>query len=146
VKTRIDKVSPTNSAGLAACHHIRRVVFCDEQRVPASIEWDNLDVQCTHYLLYVDDVPGVTARVRPYTPQDMKIERVAALKEVRGRGFSRILMEHILAELKAGPATHAILNAQTAVKDFYAQLGFIPQGDEFIEADIPHVHMRLKLR
>jgi len=146
VKTRIDEVSAGNLEGLAQCHHIRRVVFCVEQGVPEEIEWDDLDAQCRHYLLFVDDAPVATARVRPYKPQVMKIERVAALKTHRGLGLGRVLMDRILADLKAGPTSEVVLNAQTAVRDFYSALGFVTHGDEFFEADISHVHMRLKLR
>lgn len=150
--TRIERYQGDESEPLAHCHHIRRTVFCDEQGVAADLEWDDLDPACTHYLLFVNDTPGATARIRPYKPGQVKIERVAALKAYRGQGLGRLLMERILADLKGdlgdlqkGPATEAILNAQTAVRDFYAALGFVAVGPEFVEADIPHIHMRLKL-
>jgi predicted GNAT family N-acyltransferase len=37
------------------------------------------------------------------------------------------------------------LNAQTHALGFYEQLGFRAQGEEFMEAGIPHRHMRLVL-
>lgn len=130
---------------MAHCHRIRRVVFCDEQGVAADLEWDDQDPVSTHYLLYLNDAPVATARTRPYKPGEAKIERVAALKPARGQGLGRLLMERVLADLKSSSATEAVLNAQTAVRDFYTRLGFVPVGPDFIEADIPHVHMRLKL-
>lgn len=143
---RIEQLPGSEAASLTICHDIRRTVFCVEQGVPESVEWDDLDGACTHYLLFVDDVPAATARVRPYKPGEMKIERVAALKQHRGLGLGRRLMDRIMADLKQGPAQEAILNAQTAVREFYSQFGFVAHGLEFVEADIPHVHMRLKLR
>ncbi len=146
MKTRIEQVTGADTAALTHCHNIRREVFCDEQGVAADLEWDDLDMVCTHYLLYVDSTPAATARIRTYKPGEMKIERVAALKRYRGQRLGLLLMERILADLKRTTATEAILNAQTAVRDFYAHLGFVPVGPEFVEAEIPHVHMRLKLR
>jgi ElaA protein len=143
----IIQIPGSDTDALAPCFTIRRQVFCQEQGVPEAIEWDNLDNSCAHYLLTVDGTPVATARVRRYKPGEMKIERVAALKSHRGRGLGLTLMERIMADLRADPTAHeAILNAQTAVRDFYAQLGFAPHGPEFVEADIPHIHMRLKLR
>jgi predicted GNAT family N-acyltransferase len=145
VKTRVQRITPPDTAALTHCHNIRREVFCEEQGISADLEWDDFDAICTHYLLFIDDVPAVTARIRPYKPGEVKIERVAALKKYRGQGLGLLLMEHILADLKANAPIEAILNAQTIVRDFYTRLGFEPHGPEFVEAEIPHIHMRLKL-
>ncbi|MBL8643141.1 MAG: GNAT family N-acetyltransferase [Rhodospirillaceae bacterium] len=143
---RIDQLAGTDTAAQALCHTIRRVVFCDEQRVPPALEWDDLDPICTHYLLYVDGVPAATARVRLYKPGVIKIERVAALKQYRRLGIGRRLMERVMADLSQGPATEAVMNAQTQVRSFYEQFGFVASGPEFVEADIPHIFMSMKLR
>jgi predicted GNAT family N-acyltransferase len=145
VKTHIEDVSALNTNTFAQCQRIRRVVFCLEQNVPESIEWDGLDADCSHVLLWVDGLAVGTARTRPYGVNLFKIERVAVLKTHRGQGLGQVLMRHILAHARLSGASHAVLNAQLAVKDFYAGLGFVAEGPEFVEADIPHVHMRLSL-
>ncbi len=142
-------IEEINAAQIGLFTHsqtIRREVFCVEQGVPESIEWDDLDAVCRHFLLWLDGAAVATARTRPYGTNLLKIERVAVLKSYRRRGLGRVLMEHILAAARASSADDAVLNAQTAVRTFYADLGFIAEGPEFIEVDIPHVHMRLKLR
>jgi len=135
-----------SDADFAACRTIRREVFCIEQKVPEAVEWDGLDDRCRHFLLRLDGVPAATARSRAYGPGDYKIERVAVLKTHRGSGLGKALMVHVLAHARGTDAATAVLNAQTLVKDFYAGLGFVADGPEFIEADIPHVHMALRLR
>lgn len=40
---------------------------------------------------------------------------------------------------------NAILHAQVATRSFYAALGFVAEGPEFVEAGIPHVLMRKEL-
>ncbi len=145
MKIHIDDVSAENTHTFALCQHIRRVVFCLEQNVPESLEWDGLDGDCRHALLWSDGLAVGTARTRPYGVNLFKIERVAILKSHRGQGLGRVLMEHLLVNARVTGADYAVLNAQLAVKNFYAGFGFIAEGPEFIEAEIPHVHMRLKL-
>jgi predicted GNAT family N-acyltransferase len=141
----IQDLTAADEAAFAQCRHIRRDVFCVEQRVPESIEWDAFDATCRHYLLRVDDTPCGTARTRHYAPGVWKIERVAVLKPFRKSGRGRELMLHMIAQARSDAAREIVLNAQTVVAAFYAGLGFVAEGPEFKEADIPHVRMRLKL-
>lgn len=145
LETHIVEIAGTDTAALRECHHIRHEVFCAEQGVAEALEWDGLDTTCRHFLIFADGVAAGTARLRPYKPGLAKIERVAVLKRFRGLGLGRRLMVQLIAQARNGHQ-EAILNAQTAVRDFYAALGFAAEGPEFEEANIPHVHMRLKLR
>lgn len=145
MKTRIQDVSALEPTTFALCQHIRRQVFCQEQNIAESLEWDGLDDQCRHLLAWADGVAVGTARARPYGDNLFKIERVAVLKSHRGQGLGQQLMNHFIALGTALGAAQAVLNAQVSVRDFYAKLGFIAEGPEFVEADIPHVHMRRKL-
>jgi predicted GNAT family N-acyltransferase len=145
LKIAITEVSTAKPDTFAPCMQIRRQVFCLEQKVPETVEWDGLDGDCRHFLLWADGQAVATARIRPYGPSLIKIERVAVLKSHRGLGLGRVLMVQILANARASGASQAVLNAQSAVKGFYADLGFVPEGPEFVEADIAHVRMRLSL-
>jgi predicted GNAT family N-acyltransferase len=127
----------------ASCFAIRREVFCGEQGVAEALEWDGLDGQCRHLLAVLDGVPVGTARTRTYAPGIGKIERVAVLGAMRRAGVGRALMDTAIADLRAQGLGTIILNAQTAVRDFYTRLGFGAEGPEFLEADIPHFRMRL---
>jgi predicted GNAT family N-acyltransferase len=136
----IAAIPGTNRDAVAPCFLIRRRVFCEEQAIAEDLEWDGLDSDCLHYLLAVDGVPVGTARLRPYGPGSVKIERVAVLRAHRGRGFGGVLMRAILGDVDRD-ARRAVLNAQSVVRGFYERLGFVAEGPEFLEADIPHVHM-----
>jgi predicted GNAT family N-acyltransferase len=54
--------------------------------------------------------------------------------------------EAALAAARAGDAEAALLHAQTHVQGFYARLGFVAFGPEFVEDGILHVAMSLPLR
>ena len=84
-----------------------------------------------------------TARTR-FLADDrgVKIERVAVLKSLRGRGIGKAIMIRALSDITVGPA---VLNAQLQVERFYARLGFITQGEVFQEAGIDHVRMVKKI-
>src|SRR3954466_13808961 len=130
---------------MAAARAIRETVFCVEQGVSAEEEWDGKDAESDHFLLTDGGVPIGAARTRPYEPGAAKIERVAVLKEYRGRGAGRAIMDAVLEHLSASSFTTAILNAQTAVEEFYKDLGFISEGARFMEAEIEHVRMTKRL-
>jgi len=120
---------------------IRQLVFCDEQGVSAAEEWDGLDEACEHYLLMDGDNAMGTARTRILPGGTAKIERVAILKQHRGGGSGRALMDFIMARLKEADPPAIALNAQCSVEKFYAKLGFVAHGDIFDDAGIPHIHM-----
>ncbi len=121
-----------------AARRIRQIVFCEEQGVSAADEWDGNDDACDHFLLIDGGDPIGCARLRPYTGGTIKVERVAVLKNQRGRGAGVAIMRALLVRL-AGKTV--VLNAQLAVEGFYAKLGFVPKGEIFNEAGIDHIHM-----
>jgi predicted GNAT family N-acyltransferase len=144
---QIRRVDPRDATALSACLALRKDVFCVEQGVPETLEWDGRDGACLHFLAMDGGMPVGTARLRPYEGgRSAKIERVAVLRAARGRGVGRLLMHAALDHARANGFAEAVLNAQTAVQPFYEDLGFAPQGDVFMEAGIPHIHMRLALR
>ena len=120
---------PTDHERLSA---IRRAVFIVEQQVPEALEWDDDDATATH-LLAIDPASGEavgTARILP----DGKIGRMAVLQPWRGRGIGRTLLREAIARSRRKPFLHA----QVQAIDFYRAEGFIPTGEPFDEAGIPH--------
>ncbi len=132
---------PVTDPRMTAARRIRQIVFCDEQQVPANLEWDEHEAMCEHVLAEIDGVPLGAARVRPYAPGIYKVERVAVLREARGQGLGLLIMADIMRRLADRKAVSVILNAQAQVESFYHRLGFVSEGERFVEAGIPHVHM-----
>lgn len=127
---------------------VRRAVFVDEQGVPESLEWDEYEETATHFVAYDAGRPVGAARYREYEldgDRVCKVERVAVLEASRGEDWGRRLMESLEAEAKEADFDRFYLHAQTTAQAFYEQLGYEQVGEEFLEADIPHVKMVKRL-
>jgi predicted GNAT family N-acyltransferase len=119
---------------------IRRAVFVDEQGVPETLEVDGRDDGAWHLL--ARDAAGLSvgcARVLP----DAHIGRLAVLRAVRGQGVGRALLDAAVVLGRRLGMSDLHLHAQVRAQGFYEAAGFIAEGDEFPEAGIAHVAMRL---
>jgi len=121
---------------------VRQAVFIDEQQVPVELEWDNLDHDCLHWLaINEQDEPVGTVRMQ----RDGHIGRMAVLKAYRNQGVGKGLLEAVIAEAQNKQLLEVYLYAQTQVQGFYNTYGFSAEGEEYMDADIPHITMRLRL-
>ena len=122
---------------------IRQRVFIEEQSVPQDIEWDGLDEEATHFLALNEMGLALgTARLLTSTGQ---IGRMAVVKEQRGRDIGRQLLQAAIDHAVEVGLERVFLHAQTHAEGFYRKSGFLPIGEEFMEAGIPHVEMALVL-
>jgi predicted GNAT family N-acyltransferase len=121
---------------------IRDAVFVREQAVPATLEHDGRDEGAEHFVARGDDGRAVgTARLLP----SGQIGRVAVLREHRGRGLGRKLLDLAVATARACGHPEVFLHAQVGTEPFYAAAGFRAEGERFVEAGIDHVTMRRTL-
>lgn len=109
-----------------------------EQNVPLAEEQDEHDGDALHILALLDGKPVGTARVLRKDARTAKITRVAVLRRARGTGLGAALIRE--AEAASG-ARKFVLDAQSHALKFYARLGYIAVGGEFLEAGILHRHM-----
>lgn len=120
---------------------IRFEVFVDEQKVPAEIELDDMDAVCLHAVAY--DAAGAaigTGRLLP----DGHIGRMAVRQPGRGTGVGGAILTLLMEKARERGDAAVVLNAQTVAAPFYARHGFVQQGEQFEEAGIAHVEMRLQ--
>ncbi|MFN0314836.1 MAG: GNAT family N-acetyltransferase [Burkholderiales bacterium] len=117
---------------------IREAVFVDEQKVPVELEWDEEDVRCVHVLAEASNGAAIgTGRLLP----DGHVGRMAVLQPWRRRGVGSALLVHLVDLAKRSGRKVLRLHAQSYVADFYRRHGFIVEGEEFMEAGIPHRYM-----
>lgn len=132
----------THSAELA---EIRAQVFMQEQGVSAKDEWDGLDEQATHFLVMDAGQAIGCARLLVAEVQGQAvfhIGRVALLKPWRGQGIGQRLMREVIQYCRAQDRRKSIdLYAQCERQSFYQALGFVAQGEVFMDAGMPHIRM-----
>ncbi|HSC48510.1 MAG TPA: GNAT family N-acetyltransferase [Gammaproteobacteria bacterium] len=120
---------------------VRLAVFVQEQGIPESEEWDEMDAVCEHVLAQDEDgTPIATGRLAP----DGKIGRMAVLKAWRGRGLGAALLRFLMESARRRAFPQCYVYAQSHASGFYARYGFAAQGEEFMEAGILHRRMQLR--
>ena len=133
----------TSSSDINTCHLIRKKVFCEEQNISKDIEFDNLDYLCEHFLIFKNQIPIATARVRKKENYIYKVERVAVLiSQRRGRVGSFLIKEIIRKYCKNDKKNSILLHSQVSVKNFYKKLNFNSYGNQFSEDGILHIAMK----
>ncbi|MEJ8837347.1 YbgC/FadM family acyl-CoA thioesterase [Ramlibacter sp. AN1133] len=126
----------------AEAGRIRTEVFVKEQRIPAELEWDEADATALHAVAYNRLGQAIaTGRLLPATGGVAKIGRMAVHQVLRGGGFGEQVLRTLALEAARRGDRAIELHAQRTAKDFYARLGFEPQGTPFEEAGIPHLTM-----
>lgn len=139
---------PVTSAidGMKAAY-IRQVVFVLGQNVPVEEEFDGSDEHAKSFLLMKNGEAIGTIRYLIDGPHEFHIGRVAIVEKYRGHGYGKAMMRWLHNHIyeKYNPA-HITIHAQSYLKKFYEQFGYIAEGDEFLEAGIRHFKMTVTLK
>ncbi|QIW82311.1 GNAT family N-acetyltransferase [Bacillus tequilensis] len=133
----------TTENDLRAALDIRRTVFIEEQNICESDEFDEFDTlqeQCQHILVYHEKQPVGTGRVR-ILDHTGKLERICILKPYRKYGLGKLIISELENIMKEKGITACKLHGQTQAAGFYQKLGYQISSQEFMEDGIPHVLM-----
>ncbi|MBC8570057.1 GNAT family N-acetyltransferase [Oscillospiraceae bacterium NSJ-54] len=123
---------------------IRDTVFVKEQQF--KDEFDDMEVKALHLVLYDEaGAPMATARMFPGEDGAYHYGRIAVLKEYRGQGLGRTLLDELEKKTRQLGGKWGELGAQCRARGFYEKCGYIACGDEYYEEYCPHVPMRKKL-
>lgn len=129
---------------LAAALLVRKSVFVDEQGVSPELEIDEYDVlggDTTHAIVLLGEQVVAAGRLRPVGTQLGKLERIAVLNEHRGCRFGIALTRYLEELALHRGLVRLTMNAQQSARNFYAKLGYVADGPEFLEAGIVHTRM-----
>lgn len=140
----VRKVNST--ADLLSCFSIRYDVFVQEQEVPFVLEVDNRDFlpSTVHILVLENEKPVGTLRVIQDSATSYHLGRIAVVKDFRGRGLGRLLVEQAHAELQKRHegVVEITLDAQEYAIAFYERLGYsLTERERFLDAGIWHREM-----
>ena len=128
--------------GLSQLKNIREKVFIQEQKVTPELEWDGMDENAMHFLVFKDEEAIGCARavvIKNY----MQLGRMAVLKEYRGQGIGSALLEKAMTIAKLNQLSAIYISAQCHAIDFYKKFGFEVKSDIYLDAEIPHRDMTL---
>ena len=121
---------------------IRTAVFVQEQHIPVELEWDEADATALHAVAYNRLGQAVaTGRLLPAHDGVATVGRMAVHQVLRGCRVGEQVLRALAAAAHQRGDRAVTLHAQRTARDFYARLGFAPQGEPFEEAGIPHLTM-----
>ena len=69
---------------------------------------------------------------------------MAVLKSYRRQGIGRKMIQALMGCGRKNSITDFHVSSQITAIEFYNKMGFEPFGEEFLEAGIKHINMKLK--
>ncbi len=121
---------------------MRIEVFVQEQLIPLEMERDPADAHCLHAVAYNRlGQPVATGRLLPSEAGSARIGRMAVKRLLRGAGQGALVLRTLVDAARQRGDRQVLLHAQRSAEGFYARAGFVPQGDGFEEAGLPHIEM-----
>jgi predicted GNAT family N-acyltransferase len=121
---------------------VREAVFIREQGVTPELEWDGLDETAHHVLALSGAGQAIgCGRILP----NAHIGRIAVMPEWRGKKVGTALLEGLLAYAASRHYPEVDLDAQVQAVPFYLRFGLVEEGEIFMDANIPHRKLRIRL-
>ncbi len=141
---KLKRFDELTSGELYAILQLRNEVFIVEQNCPYQ-DLDGADQDALHLLGTSDS--GIISYARLLKPgtayPEAAIGRVVVSIDLRGNSRGRDLMKRAMEECGKNFQSHVIIiSAQKYLENFYASLGFVTEGDVYLEDNIPHIKMR----
>jgi predicted GNAT family N-acyltransferase len=103
--------------GYVSLTMIREKVFIEEQKVTPQLEWDGVDEEAIHFLVYKDE---------------------------KAIGCARAIVIENYMQLGLNQLSSICISAQCHAIDFYKKFGFKVTSDIYLDAEIPHRDMKLE--
>lgn len=131
---------------LYALLQLRNEVFIVEQNCP-YLDVDGKDLKSFHLMAWKEDRLIAYTRLIPpgISYDEVSIGRVVNSPSVRGSGIGKELMQLSIAKIyELFGKQDIVIGAQLYLKKFYSDLGFVQEGDVYLEDNIEHILMRLK--
>ncbi len=130
---------------LYAMMALRQEVFVVEQNCP-YLDADGKDMNCWHLMGY--DTDGKLVAYARLIPKGVSyknfasIGRITTAASVRRTGAGKELMKSALDWMEQQFTGDSIkISAQTYLREFYENFGFVVSGEEYLEDNIPHLPM-----
>lgn len=123
--------------------YIRTEVFMKEQGF--ENEFDEIEEQCMHLVIYDKDTPIGTCRLYRQDDNRYVIGRIAVLSNYRSIGIGKVIVEKAEEYIKKIGGIEITLSAQVRVQGFYKKMGYICEGAPYLDEYCPHIVMKKSL-
>ena len=130
---------------LYAMLRLRQEIFVVEQNC-VYLDLDGLDQQSAHILCWENETLLAVLRCLPpgLSYAQSSLGRIVAAPAARGKKLGRELVERGIAyNQRVWPESDIRIGAQAYLENFYTSLGFITDGEPYMEDGIQHIHMNL---
>ncbi len=141
---RIESFATDKKHLLNEAFRIRNSVFVKEMGISKYTEYDGLDDQAIHYLLFYNDKPVATLRWRE-TEAGIVIEKFAVLKKYRGKAIAALFLRNIVDELLISKKTLYLYTKEGTVK-FFENNGFIKDKGNVAQSGLDVSKMIYKIK
>ena len=120
--------------------YVREQVFVIEQGF--KNEFDDKDAISIHTVFYDNDSPIATGRsYETKVPGEYIIGRVAVLKEYRGLGLGKDIIESLEKALAEKHPKKITIIAQLHAQGFYEKCGYVATNEQALDENRPHIIM-----
>ncbi len=144
MEIRTKRFEELTTAELYEILRCRAEVFIVEQNCVYQ-DLDDEDSRSTH--IYIETNGKILAYLRVIDPgvkyPAASIGRVLTMKEARGKGLARLLMEEAI-KLAKEKSPVVEIEAQAYLREFYKSLGFTATSEEFMLEGRLHLSMKLE--
>jgi ElaA protein len=119
------------------------IFFLEQQIDETELDWRDSEPATEHY--FVTDDAGIAAYLRVLedaAPEHRDARHVVGRVVVRSDRRGERLAQQLMGEVVARHGGEALLlHAQEYIAPLYARFGFVPYGEVYQEAGIPHLSM-----
>ena len=145
MKTFIKNFQDLSNTEIYQILRLRSEVFVVEQECIYQ-DIDNKDKKAVH--IFLKEKNEIIAYSRVFKEKEYfenpSIGRVVVANKRRMYGVGKKIMNISIDYIKQNIKAKSIeISAQNYLKKFYSNLGFIQEGDEYLEDNIPHLRMFL---
>jgi predicted GNAT family N-acyltransferase len=126
-------------------YKMRYAIFVEEQKMAYEDEFENDEDNFIHCHIYNRKELVACARLGPVTNGAIRIGRIAVRRDLRGNGLGKKIVDYAESVGYKSGCNSFFLIAQSYAKGFYRKMGYITEGEEFMEAGILHCKMTKNL-
>lgn len=141
---KIEAFGGDNSQYLQSALNIRFEIYTQELNVNKFTEFDGLDNDSTHYLIFYDMIPAGICRWRKVEDY-IYIDRFGIKKEFRNKGLAVLLLKHVVNELILSKKDIILLTTNNSFT-FLKLLGFFKIVDVIKLSEIEFFKLQYKKR